>query len=180
MDHLKQNGFEDVYCPRLPSATEILPLPATANLEGDTAAIHSAIESLVVSGGDVIALMHSYGGVVGTNALDGLLAPQRNALSLEGGVVHIVYMAACVQPAGSRHVDSFNGQMPYVNLWTEVLSSQRPPREQRDQSLSLLVIHVMSEAHADLSAFNSGHGRTKTWRITFCACKILGMPSTST
>ena len=113
--HLKQNGFEDVHCPRLPSATETLPLTATANLEGDTAAIHSAIESFADLGRNTIVLMHSYGGVVGTNALDGLLAPQRKALGLPGGVIHIIYMAAFVQPAGSRLVDPFNGQMPYVS-----------------------------------------------------------------
>jgi alpha-beta hydrolase superfamily lysophospholipase len=116
VNHLKQNGFEDTHCPRLPSATEILPLLATANLKGDTAAIHSAIKSLVDLARNVLVLMHSYGGVVGTNALDSLLAPQRKALGLQGGVIHIIYMAAFVQPAGSRLVDPFNGQMPYVSV----------------------------------------------------------------
>ena len=91
-DQLRRKGFEDVHCPRLPSATETLPLPATANLERDTAAIKSVIKQLVESGQYVIVLMHSYGGVVGTNALDSLLAPQRKALNLPGGVIHIIYM----------------------------------------------------------------------------------------
>lgn len=111
VDQVNQKGYADVHCPRLPSATETLPLPVTANLEHDTATIQSTIKSLVDDGRDVVVLMHSYGGVAGNNAMDGLLAPQRKALKLPGGVVHLVYMAAFVQPAGSRLVDPFNGQM---------------------------------------------------------------------
>ena len=101
-----------MFCPRLPSATEILPLPATANLEHDTALIRDTLKFLANSGRDILVLMHSYGGVVGTNALENLLAAQRRSQGLFGGVKHIVYMAAFVQPAGTRLTDPFNGNPP--------------------------------------------------------------------
>jgi hypothetical protein len=43
-------ALDDVQCPRLPAATEILPLPAMANLEHDTIAIKNTIKLLVEAG----------------------------------------------------------------------------------------------------------------------------------
>ena len=56
-------------------------------------------------------LAHSYGAVVTNNAMNGLLLPQRKAGHHEGGVVHLVYMAALVTPAGTRMVDPFDGKL---------------------------------------------------------------------
>lgn len=79
----KERGFTDVHCPRLPSATELLPPPSTANLERDTISIKGAIKALIEDGRDVIVLMDSYEGVVGSNALDSLLATQRKVLACQ-------------------------------------------------------------------------------------------------
>lgn len=108
---LNSKGFEHVYCPGLPSAVQSLPLPPTANLEHDTAEVRSTIESLVEEGKQVIVLMHSYGGVVGNNALNGLLWPQRQSRGLPGGVVHLVYMAAFPIPVGTSLSTPFGGKM---------------------------------------------------------------------
>lgn len=107
--HVK--GFNIVQCPRLPSASESLPLPPNANLAGDTATVRSVVKTLVDEGQDVIVLMHSYGGVVGGNSLDGLLSPQRRAQGLRGGVLHLIYMAAFVIPPGTALDTPFDGQM---------------------------------------------------------------------
>ncbi|KAK3056941.1 hypothetical protein LTR09_001979 [Extremus antarcticus] len=101
VDAIRSKGFKDVYCPHLPSSTTTLPLPATANLAHDTAEIRSVIQSLVDSGSQVILLMHSYGGIVGTNALSTLLYPQRRAAGLPGGVTHLIYLASFVLPLGT-------------------------------------------------------------------------------
>ena len=127
--HLNRNGFDDVQCPRLPSATETLPLPATANLEHDTIVIKNTIKLLVEAGRDVVVLMHSYGGVAGNNSLDGLLEPQRKARGLTGGVTHLVYTAAFVQHAGSRLVDPFDGNMmPWLDedVENDIIHMQDP------------------------------------------------------
>ena len=43
--------------------------PPNADLATDTAMVRGDVESLVDAGRTVIAIMHSYGGQVGTNAL---------------------------------------------------------------------------------------------------------------
>ncbi|KAK5175280.1 uncharacterized protein LTR77_000418 [Saxophila tyrrhenica] len=118
--HLNSKGFTRVHVPRLPSATDTLPLPPTANLAHDTAEIRSTIQALVEEGQQVVLLMHSYGGVVGSNALDGLLWPQRQAKGLPGGVIHLIYMAAFVIPAGTSLTTPFEGEMmPWLTEDTE-------------------------------------------------------------
>jgi alpha-beta hydrolase superfamily lysophospholipase len=107
---LKERGFSDTYCPHLPTATTTLPLPSNANLDGDTEHIRSVIQDLTDAGRQVIVLMHSYGGVVGNNSLDGLLWPQRKAKGLDGGVVHVIYMAAFVIPQGTCMNTPFGGE----------------------------------------------------------------------
>ena len=104
--------FKHVVCPRLPSATTTLPLPDTANLKHDTAAIRRAVTELADEGRPVVLLMHSYGGVVGNNAVDGLLWPQRQAERKSGGVVHLVYNSAFVIPAGTAIWTPFNDEIP--------------------------------------------------------------------
>ena len=90
---LESEGFE-VHIPRLPSMNEAR--PPDADLATDTAMIHAYVESLVDAGRHVIAIMHSYGGQVGTNALHGLgldSCVQRGE-GLTGGVTHLIYMCA--------------------------------------------------------------------------------------
>ena len=108
--HLKKI-FKYVVCPRLPSATSTLPLPETANLKHDTAAIRQAVTELADKGRPVVLLMHSYGGVVGNNAVDGLLWPQQKAEQKSGGVVHLVYNSAFVIPAGTAICTPFNSEI---------------------------------------------------------------------
>lgn len=143
VQELNGQGFKDVYCPRLPSAVDALPPPATANLKHDTLEIRQTIERLVEKERDVIVLMHSYGGVVGANALDGLLAPQRREKGFKGGVAHLVYMAAFVQPAGACLVDPFNGEMPpwIVEDTTNGIMHMKDPRR-------AFYNHVESDAEA--------------------------------
>ncbi|KAI0003191.1 Alpha/beta hydrolase fold-1 [Xylariaceae sp. FL0662B] len=82
-------GFE-VHVPRLPSTTQVR--PTNADLSSDTAFIRNYVEDLVKTGRTIVALLHSYGGQVGTNALHGLGIEARSAQGLKGGVSHIVYM----------------------------------------------------------------------------------------
>lgn len=152
VSHLIDHGFKDVHCPRLPSAFDKLPLPPTANLKHDTLEIKQKIQGLVNQDKNVIVLMHSYGGVVGGNALEDLLAPQRQTKGLKGGVIHIIYMSAFVQPAGSRLVDPFNGQMPPwmdEDIENDIVHMQNPRQA--------FYNHVESDAEAqkwlDLTVF---------------------------
>ena len=64
--------------------------------------------------------MHSYGGVVGTNGLDGLLWPQRQAKGLQGGVVGLIWMAAFVLPLGACLNTPYGGDsIPFLDYDNE-------------------------------------------------------------
>ena len=78
--------------------------PPNADLATDTALIRGYLESLVDAGRTVIAIMHSYGGQVGTNALYGLGLNNRSQRGLSGGVVHLVYMCAFAMSEGGSMV----------------------------------------------------------------------------
>ena len=99
---LKSAGYE-VHVPRLPSVNEAR--PPNADLTTDTAMIRGYVESLVDAGRTVIAMMHSYGGQVGTNALYGLGLKDRSQHGKLGGVVHLIYMCAFALPEGGCTVD---------------------------------------------------------------------------
>ena len=99
---LESAGYE-VYIPRLPSLSETRPPPA--DLATDTALVRSYVENLIDSGRTVIALMHSYGGQVGSNALHGLGLESRSKAGLQGGVSNLIYLCAYALPEGKSMVD---------------------------------------------------------------------------
>ena len=74
--------------------------PPDSSYEADVAAVHETIESLVVWGSSVLVLMHSYGGAVGTDAVQGLARKERQSKHLPGGVVHLLYLSAYLLAQG--------------------------------------------------------------------------------
>lgn len=98
---LRSSGLE-VHVPRLPSMNEAR--PPNADLATDTQLIRSYVESLVDTGRSIVAVMHSYGGQIGTNALTGLSLESRDRQGLPGGVAHLVYMSAFALPEGGSMV----------------------------------------------------------------------------
>lgn len=95
-------GFE-VHIPRYLSMNQSR--PPNADLTSDTDLIRSYATSLVEAGRTVIVLMHSYGGQVGTNALYGLSKESRAAQGKQGGITHLIYMAAFALPEGKSMMD---------------------------------------------------------------------------
>ena len=93
-----------MHVPRLPSTNETR--PPNADLTDDTTLIREYVRSLVDAGRTVIAILHSYGGQVGTNALHGLGLDNRTqrAEGLAGGVAHLIYMCAFALPEGGSMV----------------------------------------------------------------------------
>jgi pimeloyl-ACP methyl ester carboxylesterase len=105
--YLRAAGYE-VHIPRLPSANEAR--PPNADLATDTQLIRTYVESLVEAGRTVIALMHSYGGQVGTNALRelGRQSRRKSIPGAVGGVSHLIYMAAYALSKGFSMMDKLN------------------------------------------------------------------------
>lgn len=100
---LKDEGYE-VHVPPLPSMNGAR--PPNTDLATDTALVRGYVESLLDAGRTIIAIMHSYGGQVGTNALHGLGLKSRaqREKPLPGGVAHLIYMCAFALPEGGSMV----------------------------------------------------------------------------
>ncbi|PVH91943.1 alpha/beta-hydrolase [Periconia macrospinosa] len=99
VDALKSAGY-NVLAPRLPSMNESR--PPTANLETDTSFVRSFVQDLITTGHNIVALMHSYGGQVGTNALNGLGESETPG---SGRVSQLIYMTAFAQNEGWSMID---------------------------------------------------------------------------
>ncbi|KAI0107712.1 alpha/beta-hydrolase [Nemania sp. FL0031] len=98
---LESLGFE-VHVPRLPSIDNVR--PPKGDLSDDTKTIRSFAEKLLNDGKIVIALLHSYGGQVGSNALYGLGLKARSAQGHPGGISHLIYLAGYVLLEGTSMI----------------------------------------------------------------------------
>lgn len=88
---------------------------AVTSHQEDTAAIRKALESLILSRGKTVVLvMHSYGGLVGTNAVVGLELSARVAKGERGGVAHCLFIAAFLVPKGNSLLGMFPKPPPYL------------------------------------------------------------------
>ncbi|KAL2827446.1 Alpha/beta hydrolase fold-1 [Aspergillus pseudoustus] len=99
--------------PALPSCSDVEneDFP-TRSLTDDAAVITKAIEQLVDEGKRVVVAMHSYGGIVGSEAIpESLSYTARQAQGLAGGVVHLFYYAAFVLKVGTTVLETF-GESP--------------------------------------------------------------------
>ncbi|KAI1188030.1 alpha/beta-hydrolase [Nemania serpens] len=85
--------------PALPSTGSVPPTPDWA---GDIDTIRSTVSKLVVDQ-DVVVVMHSFSGMTGGNALEGLDKESCRAKGLKGGVVRLVYLVAFLVPEGFQH-----------------------------------------------------------------------------
>lgn len=75
--------------------------PGNPTMLDDIAAIRSAVEKLVESGKEVVMVMHSGGGFLGSNAIEGLGTKARG--EAKGGVIKLIFVAAAVFPEGFQH-----------------------------------------------------------------------------
>ncbi|KAK0710703.1 Alpha/beta hydrolase fold-1 [Lasiosphaeris hirsuta] len=89
--------------PQLPSVSEVS--PPTADLAADTAVLRKHTEDLLEAGQTVVAVAHSYGGQVATNALAGLDLASRARDGRPGGIARLVYLCAFFLPKGKSMID---------------------------------------------------------------------------
>ncbi|KAE9962164.1 hypothetical protein BLS_000738 [Venturia inaequalis] len=84
------NGYETTIVD-LPTSTKG---PPFLSYQADVDVVTKSLNSQVSAGKDVIMVMHSYGGVCGSAAVQGLTKTARKAAGKKGGVIGLVYMAA--------------------------------------------------------------------------------------
>ncbi|KFA79220.1 hypothetical protein S40288_02335 [Stachybotrys chartarum IBT 40288] len=101
--HALEAAGHQVHCPRHPSMNG--DRPPTAGFADDVRSLRAYVEQLVDDGRQILALMHSYGGQVGTEALHGLGAQIRVKQGKIGGIVHLVYMCAYALLEGHSMID---------------------------------------------------------------------------
>ena len=98
----------------------------TSHLE-DTAIIRKALQSLIVSEGKtVILVMHSYGGLAGSNAVHELEAAARQEKGEKGGIIHCLFVCAFLVPKGKSLIGMFPEAPRY--LYPDVRHRRSPSR----------------------------------------------------
>ncbi|KAJ8123090.1 hypothetical protein ONZ43_g874 [Nemania bipapillata] len=110
---LEAKGYPVVH-PVLPTLSgQDKPDFASKDLSTDATAVQTELKRLVEhERRHVVVLMHSYGGLVGSEAtLDEFTRASRAALSLPGGVIHMFYFAAFILAEGQTVLSAF-GESP--------------------------------------------------------------------
>lgn len=100
-------------------------------VEDDAAHIRKTTSELAAAGKDIILVLHSYGGIPGTESAKDLLKKDREAEHKSGGIISIVYITAFLLPLGAS-LGSFLGDMPpwvvfEVSLWSQKIQALRDP-----------------------------------------------------
>lgn len=89
--------------------------PPNKGLRDDAAALRSALERLADQGKEIVLAVHSYGGLVGQNAVEGLGYKQRAKAGKAGGVIMFVYITAFVNKKGLSLLDQLgNKWLPWM------------------------------------------------------------------
>lgn len=103
-------GYEAV-CPLLPTCNNAVPPNKT--LADDVALIRRTVEQLRAEGKEVVAVCHSYGGIVATQALNGLRLKR------------LIYLSAFVPRRGEGLAGIFGGKLPpWIYEKVSLLDSQ--------------------------------------------------------
>lgn len=102
--------------------------PALENWDPDVELIHKTVLGVLDQGKDVVLVVHSYGGLVGSEAMKGLGKKQRESEGKKGGVVRLVYICAFFLELG-MHLQAVKNDQPHPWMKVDVSGlSNTPPR----------------------------------------------------
>ena len=181
-----------VVCPRWPSCNDASPPNKT--LDDDVRCARQEAVKLLETGHDIVALMHSYGGVVGGSALANL-RPTRHASGTQPGQVRaLIYMTAFIPFEDQSLAAMFGGQLPpflVSNPETKVVDIDDPAshfyndlsKEEADKWVKALVQHptVCQYEGIQDAALKQEIGGRMAWRdaarVVYIKCmKDAGLP----
>ncbi|OAL30625.1 hypothetical protein AYO22_01477 [Fonsecaea multimorphosa] len=103
-------GYETVVI-HLPSVGNRSPLPAST-MADDAAYIKSLTTKLADEGKEIILVMHSYGGICGTESTKGVTMAERAQSQLKGGIVRLFYISSPVPSLGGSITTQMGDKMP--------------------------------------------------------------------
>lgn len=88
------------------------PSPSNPSMKDDVARLREKISEVISSanGTEVLLVLHSAAGFLGSMAVRDLTAPERKTSGLSGGVVGIVFLAGAVWAEGFQH-----GPLPFFD-----------------------------------------------------------------
>ncbi|POS82580.1 hypothetical protein EPUL_006207, partial [Erysiphe pulchra] len=121
---LEREGFptEAINLPSVGSVSAP-PLPGLAE---DIAAVQKSITQAVEKSKEVILLCHSYGGLVGSNAAEGLDIHTRSKQGKAGGIKKIIFLSAFVIPSGKSLFGLMGGQpLPWMDVNDDKISANK-------------------------------------------------------
>ncbi|KAL4880550.1 alpha/beta-hydrolase [Aspergillus karnatakaensis] len=118
---LQNKGFT-VHAPHLPTCNP--EFHGKATLSDDINLVRSLAISLIERGEKIILIMHSYGGVVGTEAVSGLALPYSGSRTGSGGIVHLLYLAAYILPPKTSVWDIVQ-QSGFDTLWDQYIHTEK-------------------------------------------------------
>jgi pimeloyl-ACP methyl ester carboxylesterase len=93
--------------------------PPLQNFDPDVEAVRSAVEAVVSKGGDVVLVMHSYGGIPGSEAMKYFLDGNEgeDGRARRGRVVRMVWICAFVGPVGGCLFEGIGGKdLPWFRV----------------------------------------------------------------
>jgi hypothetical protein len=107
---LQSNSYE-VLCPVQPSYNA---QPAITTLQDDAAFIKAVLSKLInEEGKEVIVVMHSFGGMVGTESITEDMSKNNRAREgKKGGVVKLLYICAFLLHKGESLATPLGGELP--------------------------------------------------------------------
>ncbi|OLN96282.1 Methylesterase 7 [Colletotrichum chlorophyti] len=101
--------------------------PPNKGLNDDADAVRAVLLRLADEGKEIVLVVHSYGGLVGANAVQGLGYKQRAKEGKKGGVISFVYLSAFVVPVGRCITELLGGQpLPWMKFDGNYVTAQTP------------------------------------------------------
>ncbi|TVY36047.1 hypothetical protein LOCC1_G007977 [Lachnellula occidentalis] len=102
-------------CP--PQATINAKPHTTLTLQDDVQVIQAALSNLIEDDKDIIVVMHSYGGVLGSEAVHEKFGKKvRQEKGLTGGVTQLLYLTAFILPLGASITTTLGQLPPFIKV----------------------------------------------------------------
>lgn len=123
---LEKAGYS-VFAVTLPSASVV---PAVPDFSSDVAVIKNAVNSTLAIGKDVLLVMHSFGAVVGCEAMKGMNADEApKVIKTEGPlkrgrILRLAFIAGLVFPVGKATREESRGEDPIPGFISQVRGHQ--------------------------------------------------------